>query len=369
MTSLTRRRSLAGLAFTATWHNNAADLPPVDAAYPFTTRAWAQAWDQAAPEDVRARRHLHLQTTASSEAVSYRLVGRDPFWNRLQMESGVTVPWTGPVLYCGTLYGEYGGAGGATAQTLGYTVDTGIALARAWGAAALLVPNLPPSSAAAWNLERPADATVFTDMAFTAGVDGGMQTYLDAFPRRSVARDMLRQHRRAIEAGLVVQALNGDHMLPHLDAFALLADATTAKHRTPLYHRALWPALARVPGAILLAAFHQGRLVGGFFSFHHNGRLHAWAAGIDADRQRSLHTYTALMVESAQLAIRLGARTLDAGWSNVTYKQRHGLTGAPLHSLVYLTRPHKQTTDALTAMGDSLQIRATAAPRYARAAA
>jgi len=112
--------------------------------------------------------------------------------------------------------------------------------------------------------------------------------------------------------------------------------------------------LAEVPGAVMLAAMHEGQLVGAFYSFVAAGRLHLWAAGIDTGK-RHPYTYTWLMAESISYAARSGISVLDAGRSNCRYKSRHGLTGAPLHTLIYLTCPRPALASALLDMGERLE--------------
>jgi hypothetical protein len=332
----------------------AADLPDVPApAHPFHTTAWATAWEQAAPETIRSHHHLYLDGPRP-ETVSFHLVERSPFWDRLQHDAGLCVPWPAPVLCAGSLYGEYGGAGGGTPEHVAAVLGEGRALADRLGAAALVLPNLTETSAAPWLRAGRPDVRMFTDMAFTAPTAGGLAALADRAPNRRPVRDMMRQRRRGTEQGLRLQALHGQDMLPRLEVFADLAGATAEKHGTPLYSADMFAALTQVPGAVLLAAVLGEDLVGGFFSFLHGERLHLWSAGIDQSRQRDLHTYTWLMAEAVVYAEQAGVAVLDAGRSNCVYKVRHGLTGEPLHSLVYLTRPRPALATALDQLGERL---------------
>jgi len=342
----------------STWVARASDLPDVPVpAHPFHTSAWAAAWEQSSPETIRSHHHLLLDGPgdARPETVAFHLTERSAFWNRLQHDGAMEVPWPAPVLCAGSLYAEYGGAGAGSPEHISAVLGQGLALARRLGAAALVLPNLTPAAAEPWLRERRPDARVFTDMAHTAPVTGGLAALADRAPRRRPVRDMMRQQRRGTERGLRLAALEGEEMLPWLDQFSPLAGATAERHGTPLYTAAMFRALARVPGAVLLAAVHgRDDLAGGFFSFRHRDRLHLWSAGIDHTRQRDLYTYTWLMAESVEYAQRTGASVLDAGRSNCAYKVRHGLTGERLDSLVYLTRPAPALIAQLNRLGERL---------------
>ncbi|WP_161789828.1 GNAT family N-acetyltransferase [Streptacidiphilus neutrinimicus] len=342
----------------STWLPRAADLPQVPLpAHLFHTTAWAAAWEQAAPEVIRSHHHLLLDgpDDPRPETVSFHLVERSGFWDRLQHDAAIEVSWPAPVLCAGSLYAEYGGAGAGTPEHISAVLGKGLALARRLGAAALVLPNLTLAEAEPWLRERRPDARVFTDMAHTAPVAGGLAALADRAPRRQAVRDLMRQQRRGADRGLRLKVLQGEEMLPWLDRFSPLAGATAERHGTPLYTAPMFRALALVPGAVLLAAvLGEDDLAGAFFSFRHRDRLHLWGAGIDHARQRDLHTYTWLMAESVEYAQRTGATVLDAGRGNCAYKVRHGLTGERLDSLVYLTRPAPALTAQLTRLGDRL---------------
>jgi len=339
---------------TARWFDNASDLPPVRGQLPWHSNQFAAAWESAGPERILARHYLHLEEPGQN--IAFNLVASSPFFDRLAYEAGSELLWPAPALVAGTLYAEYGGAGGATAASAAATLAHGRVLAHDLGASALVIPNVPDDQVERWQQVRPADAAVFTDLAFTADITAGLRGYADAFANRRTARDMLRQHRRGTEAGLRLVALRGSAMLPALADFTRLVRATAHKHRTPtpLYTTEMFPPLSQVPGAVLLAAVHQGRLVGGFLSFVHNDRLSLWTAGIDEERQRDLHTYTWLLCESVAYAADQDLRVLDAGRSNTAYKRRHGLTPRPLHTLVHTNGYQPDLVAALTALGARL---------------
>ncbi|MEY9960998.1 GNAT family N-acetyltransferase [Streptacidiphilus sp. MAP5-52] len=335
------------------WFGRASDLPPVRGALPWHSNQFAAAWEAASPEHILARHYLHLDDP--SQTVAFNLVTSSPFFDRLLHDAQSQLAWPAPVLVAGTLYAEYGGAGGANAHSAATTLRHGRILARDLGASALVIPNLSPAQLDLWQQARQADAAVFTDLSFTSPVDDtGLRGFADSITNRHTARDMLRQHRRGTEAGLRLVPLRGTEMLAALPAFTRLVTETADKHGTALYNPRMFAPLAQVPGAILLAAVHDNTLVGGFLSFVHKDRLSLWTAGIDLTRQRDLHTYTWLVCESVAYACDQGLRVLDAGRSNSRYKRRHGLTGQPLHSLVHTTGHHPDLVAGLNDLGNRL---------------
>ncbi|MEY9961791.1 GNAT family N-acetyltransferase [Streptacidiphilus sp. MAP5-52] len=331
-----------------TWFRDTRDLPPVaQADQPFHTAAWAHAWERACPEQVLSHHHLVVQDEGTRHYAPFHLTASSPFWARMEHDAAMSVPWPGPLLFAGSLYAEYGGAATGSDAALAAVLGAGLDLARELGAAALVVPNLTAPLAARAQRARPADATVFTDLAFSASAAGGIEGHAARAGNRRVMRDLLRQHRRGTDAGLRFKALHGADMLPHLDRFAQLAGAGAERHGTALYRADMFPYLSAVPGAVMLAAFHEDQLVGAFLGFVHKDRVHLWTAGVDRERQRELRTYTWLIAEALNWADASSIAVVDIGRGNASWKTRHGFTAAELHTHVHLTGPAPQfTTDA-----------------------
>lgn len=204
------------------------------------------------------------------------------------------------MVFAGTSYGEYGGAGSAGAGTIRYAVSAGVGLVREWGAQALVVPGLTTDLAHRWTAAARPDAELFFDLAHVAPVHGSLDGFLDTVPSAKHAREMRRQRRRGLEQGLRFGRLHGRDMLPLLPRFTDLAEAAAVKNGGSLYGADIFTAVAGIPGAVLLAAEHDGDHVGGFLCFHYRDCLYLWAAGIDYTRLRTLHTYTGLVLASQQ---------------------------------------------------------------------
>ncbi|MFB7672657.1 GNAT family N-acetyltransferase [Kitasatospora purpeofusca] len=268
--------------------------------------------------------------------------------------------WRGPVLYSGSPHGQYGGAGASTDRLAALTAGAGLALADEFGAHAVVYPGLTADQAqrlatagrhqgAAHVLDLATDVAHVRDLDPTRGLDGWW-----AGTPAGHRRDIRRQWRRATETGLTLTPLADDRMLPHLEAFTALAVGTAERHGTTLYGQDLFERLSAVPGAVLLAAHHEGHLVGGLYSWLHDGCLYLWASGIDYSHPLGRHAYTWLMTEAPRWAIERGARRIDAGRANYQAKRRLGYRPSVLRTVVHLPAHSPATASALTELARRL---------------
>jgi len=358
MTSGTDQRAGSLNAVTATWLFSAAELLPVNEAWHVTTSpAWAAAWARVRTEVIRSTRILHLRDGHRSDAVWCYLVEKSPYWTRHEREAGVGPVWPGPVLYAGcSCYALYGGAGGASDSMVAAAVDHGLDLARRWQACALVFPNLPPALFHRWHTVRPPSEAVLLDYAYSGGVDD----FLAAIPA-GVRSELGRQRRRASDAGLRVRAVSGSHLRWVVDDFTRLATATAERHGYNFLGRDIIEATRTVPGAVLLAAEHEGELVGGILCFRYGTHLYSWLTGVDYRRLRTLNTYAALLGARVEYAEETGATVLHAGRGNHADHRRLGLTGVPLQACVYLTRPDPDLQARLSNLDARQQARNRAA--------
>jgi hypothetical protein len=344
------------------WYQDAEQAPPTRAPrHPGQHRTALAAWNSVTTERVRDRRHLLLpDPIGDGELVTFALVEHSPYWTGWERTAGVWPIWTGPVVYAPSPYAAYGGAGLTGPRTAGLTIRYGLDQARAWGAQALILPHLTRDLAATAATAVEPDVDLFANFAYTAPVHpGGAAGHLADNPDRRTARNHARELRRATDAGLDLRVLQGPDLERELPAFVDLARQVDTKHGTTKFGPDVVTALAAVPGAVLLAAQHQGRMVGGFLCFAADGVLYLSTSGIDYSRLRQLHTYTWLMGASLDYAARIGAHTIDAGRSNHQVKRRWNLRPTELRTLVYLTDPTDTATFA--ALTDMSRLLAKAA--------
>ncbi|MEU9074521.1 GNAT family N-acetyltransferase [Kitasatospora sp. NPDC048538] len=283
-----------------------------------------------------------------------------PYWASQETDAGVPPVWLGPVLYAGSPHGQYGGAGAATAPLAQLTTRAGLDLADEYGAHAVVYSGLSTDQAdrlttagrhqgAARVLNLATDVAHLRDLPTCSGLD-----HWWADTPASHRRDIRRQWRRATEAGLTLDPLTGQQMLPHLAEFTRLAVGTAERHGTALYGLDMFEHLAQVPGAVLLAARHHGHLVGGMYAFLHNRCLYLWASGIDYQHPLGRHAYTWLMTEAPRWAMEHGAHRVDAGRANYLAKKRLGYHPQVLRTVVHLPAEADTTADALTTLSRRL---------------
>lgn len=369
MTTVDRARPAAITA----WYADA-DQTPSDThrpEHPSRTRAWARAWQHITTENVLAYRHAVVDDGAVRETVSFFLVPGQgsPCWTMLEIGAGTGPIWNGPVVYAGSPYAEYGGAGTATAGLAAATATAALDYATDARACAIAYPGLDPDQAARLTtaVENTGAGQVLnlgTTLAYTRRLGTGMDDWWQGIPPR-YRNDARRTWRRGTEAGLVLSAHRNACLRRHIPAFTKLANGTAAKHTqgAPLYGVDMLHHLAAVPGAVLLAACDRtGRLAGAFFGWlhHHNRCLYLWAAGIDYRHAAARHVYKWLLAESARWAIGHGAARIDLGRGNHRTKAKLGCRPHLLRTVVHLPTPDQATAGALSEM--TARLGAHAAP-------
>ncbi|MGV9266591.1 GNAT family N-acetyltransferase [Kitasatospora sp. NPDC003701] len=350
---------------TARWYEHLDDAPADTrrAPHPSRTRAWASAWSALTTERILDHRHLHLTdpATGDAESVSFFLTAADgsPYWTSQETDADVPPVWPGRVLYAGSPHAEYGGAGTATAAMAAATTRAGLDLAARLGASALVHPGLDQHQADRLTAAvRDADAgqvlDLATDVAWTRTLGPTIDQWWQGMPSRQ-RRDIRRRWRRGTEAGLVLDPVTGTRdILDAVPAFAPLAAGTADRHGTSLYGHDMFEQLAAVPGTVLLAARHDGRLVGGIYGWLYDGCLYLWASGLDYEQPLAPLVYTWLMCESARWAIDQGAILIDAGRANHLAKLRLGYRPRILRTVVHLTGHQPATERSLRRLSQRL---------------
>ncbi|MEV0530802.1 GNAT family N-acetyltransferase [Kitasatospora sp. NPDC050463] len=341
------------------------DDAPADtrrAPHPSRTRAWASAWSTLTTERILDHHHLHLtDPDGDGETVSFFLTDADgsPYWTSQETDAGVPPVWSGRVLYAGSPHAEYGGAGTATAMMASATARAGLDLVTRLGASALVHPGLDQAQAdRLTTAARAAGAgTVLdlaTDVAWTRTLGPTLDQWWQGMPSRQ-RRDIRRRWRRGTEAGLVLDPhTNTRDILDAVPAFAPLAAGTADRHGTRLYGPDMFEQLVTVPGTVLLAARHDGHLVGGIYGWLYDGCLYLWASGLDYENPLAPLVYTWLMCESARWALDQGATFIDAGRANHLAKARLGYRPRILRTVVHLDGHRPATEHALRRLSKRL---------------
>ncbi|MFE2726290.1 GNAT family N-acetyltransferase [Kitasatospora sp. NPDC059327] len=351
---------------TARWYEHPAAAPADTrrAPHPSRTRTWASAWSTLTTERILEHHHLHLTdpATGDAETVSYFLTAADgcPYWTSQETDADVPPVWSGTVLYAGNSpHAEYGGAGTATATMASATTRAGLDLAARLGASALVHPGLDRHqadrlTAAAHAAGAGQVLDLATDVAWTRTLGPTIEQWWQGMPSRQ-RRDIRRRWRRGTEAGLVLDPLTTSRdILDAVPAFAPMAAGTADRHGTRLYGSDMFEQLVAVPGTVLLAARHDGRLVGGIYGWLYDGCLYLWASGLDYEHPAAPLVYTWLMCESARWAIDQGAILIDAGRANHLAKARLGYRPRILRTVVHLIGHQPDTEHALRRLSQRL---------------
>ncbi|MEV0899222.1 GNAT family N-acetyltransferase [Actinoplanes sp. NPDC049802] len=337
------------------WADSAAAVPAgtFDGRHFCTTVGWARAWEGVYTERIRAFRHLILEGGAESELVPFYLVDHSPIWRDYEDVAGVPGVFSGPVVFSSTVYGVHGGAGGSSAAYRACTVDLGLEQAERWGAEALVLANLTGDELEAWTAVRPSGQAVLLDQAYEAPVGGSEAAFLGRMTSK-VRRELGRQWRRAAESGVQIKILTGIEMTPALDEFTALAIESSEKHTDNIYGPEMFRNLAAAPGAVLLVAEHEGRMVGAFYCFLYRGELSLVIAGLNNDRLHELNTYAFLVYESVRYAVAHEAAVINVGRCNYAWKERHAFRGCDVWALVYLVGSRPDTAEALERMNKGI---------------
>jgi predicted N-acyltransferase len=195
---------------------------------------------------------------------------------------------------------------------------------------------------------------VIVDKKYAAPIGGSEEAFL-ARMRGKTRREFVRQWRRAVDSGVRLRIAHGAEVLRYVDEFTALAVDAAQKHGDNLYGVDQVSGVIDVPGAVLLVAEHDGRMVGAFYGFLYRGRLAMVIAGIDFDRLTELNIYGFLMYETLRYAVANGAEVFDVGRCNFEYKERHAFRGTELWGLAYFPEERPDLRSGLELMNKGMQ--------------
>lgn len=371
MTAAVSARARPGAVVS--WYSDAVQAPAdtLPPPHPSRTRQWTTAWQHITTEQVLAYRYACVSDGLVRETVPLLLVPPEgsPCWTMLESGTGTGPVWDGPVLYAGSPYAPYGGAGAATAALASATTEAALDVASELGARAVVYSGLTAPQAD--RLRNAATATGRGDvldlgltLVHTRPLGPAPDAWWEGIPARyrSEAR---RAWRRGVDAGLALAVHRGTDLPPYAVAFTYLANTTAAKHTggARLYGPDHFRYLATVSGAVLLAALDpEGRMAGGFYGwFHpHNRCLYLWAAGVDYAHPAARHTYKWLVAEAAAWALEhAGAIGIDFGRGNHQVKARLGCRAQILRTVVQLPGRQPAVRGALARMSARLGAEAS----------
>ncbi|WP_414941765.1 GNAT family N-acetyltransferase [Amycolatopsis sp. cmx-11-51] len=304
----------------------------------FADPAWRDAWRHATVEPALADRVLTGLDNHDDEVTGvplYRLTG-SALWRGYEDDAGMVDVLPGNVAFLSSVYAISNPLNRLTEPDAVRVLDEAFEQATDWGCPLLLATNLEPGPVLDHlRSVRQSPAEIRLDATCRAVLPGSEDEFM-ATLGRSARSDIRRRHRRAIEQGVTFHRRWGRDAHGKLAEFLALSEQSATEHgNPPLYDLETLQAIVEVPGAVLLTAEHDDKILAGSIAFLHDDCLLVWAAGVDYSALRVYHPYVFLLRETIALAMHLGCRELDLGRGTFEFKTRHGFTPTVLTTLAY----------------------------------
>jgi CelD/BcsL family acetyltransferase involved in cellulose biosynthesis len=129
----------------------------------------------------------------------------------------------------------------------------------------------------------------------------------------------------------------GSSLLPRV---LELANGSAVKHGIePLYDLPTLTQVLAVPGARIVYAARESRVLAAFIGIEHARSLYLWAGGIDYAALAEYSPYLFLMYELIAMAPERGWDRIEFGRGNYRFKRRYGFAGTDLWTLFYGADP------------------------------
>jgi len=279
-----------------------------------------------------------------------------PFWDGYEIQCELVGRFGGPIVFAGSPYSMYSRRGHVPAGLVRGAHSTAMDWIADGPADVLVVPNLTAEGVEDWSAAAgPPIGTVLLERTYSCAVSGAVEDHLvDRIPRK-IKRDVDRRLRRSEERGLRVRMVEGAEahgLVEH--AYPLTVDTSDKNDWPALFTEDALHAMLRVPGAMMLVAETDERLIGAFFAFRHGTEVTYMCGGVDYSTLNELSTYVALMSGGTAWAYENGMERIEWGRDNYRFKERHGLTPTDLWALVYAPEPRPDLAEALRGMHDVL---------------
>lgn len=325
----------------------------------FASAGWQDAWRQATAEVMLAEARLPVRTLdAASVTAPLYYVGDSALWRGYEDDADCRDILPGKVAYLSSLYAITSPVNRADPRVAGALLDLAIARSKQWGADVLLVTNLEtPSIIQALIAHKTPAASVRLDATCRAALPARLDAFIEGVGK-SARSDLRRRHRRADELGVQFHVRQQHEAVDALPQFLPLTEQAATQHgNAPLYDLDTFTHLLDVPGAMLLTAEVDHRVLAGSLSFLSGDCLVVWAAGVDYEALKTYNSYVFLLYETLQLAIRHGCTWMDFGRGTFEFKRRHGFTSTTLHTLAYnlSTDPNPEWVRRIDAMDTAIQ--------------
>lgn len=317
----------------------------------YDSAGWLRGWERIGIE----KRTRHAYVCAGEDVLPLYETTMSPFWHGYELQCGLVGRFGNPIVFAGSSYSMYGKRGPIPARLVEGAYVTGMDWIAKGQADLLVVPNVTSAGVDSWlDVVGAPVGTVHLERTYSIDVQGSFGDHLYRLNNK-IRRDVERRLRRAGERGLTVTIKEGDaaHALVP-QAFPLTVDTSDKNEWPALFDEAALHGMLDVPGALLVAAEVDDRLVGVFFGFRRDDEVTYMCGGVDYKSLGEYSTYIALMYRATQWAYDNGMRRIEWGRDNYRFKERHGLASTELWAMVYAPTARPELATVLNGMHATL---------------
>lgn len=303
----------------------------------FADADWRTAWRGATVETIVRDSVLTARDRTGAETgIPLYDIGDSALWRGYEHDAGMRDVLPMPVSSLSSLYAISSPINRLGAAEAIAVVDQALDHSERCGSRVLLVTNLEGGAALReLRVRRPPGAEVRLDATCRAPVPESVDEFVKSLSK-SARSDVRRRHRRATEKGVEFVQRWGEHAASALAEFLMLTVQSADQHgNPPLYDLPTLRAIMTIPGAMLLTAEHDGKILAGSVSFVRGDCLLVWSAGVNYSTLHTHHSYVFLLRETVELAVRRGCRWMDFGRGTFEFKRRHGFSSNNLYTLAY----------------------------------
>jgi hypothetical protein len=319
----------------------------------YDSAGWLRTWETNTIE--QRTRFGYISDERGDVLPLYELTS-SPFWHGYEVQCDLVGKFGNPILFAGSTYSMYSKRGPVSHALVRGTYETAMEWIDNGPADVLVVPNLTGEGVEDWlAVAGEPVGKVLLERTYSTPVVGTFRDHLWRQLPEKIRKDVERRLRRSAERGLTLRMVTGDeaHSLVKY-AYPLTVDTSDKNDWPALFTEQALNSMLDVPGAMLVAAEVEGRLVGAFFSFVHGDEVTFMCGGVDYATLKEYSTYIALMYGCTRWAYENGMRHMEWGRDNYRFKEKHGLDSTDLWALVYAPDARPQLAESLRGMHDVL---------------
>ncbi|WP_327178460.1 GNAT family N-acetyltransferase [Streptomyces sp. NBC_01335] len=351
-------RTGRGVVTAPTWRISPTVPEQVAPSCLYDSEPWLRGWERVTVERRARTAYVHTDPDAPGAraddgvaVLPLYALHESPFWDGYERQVDLVGRFGDPVVFAGSPYSMYTRRGHVPAALIEGAHTTAMEWIAEGVGELLVVPNLTEEGVEDWlRVAGEPVGRLLLERTYATDLADDLDTQLHRTTNK-IRRDVARRLRRADERGLTVRVVEGEEARALVPAvYPLTVDTSDKNDWPPLFDEASLTALLEIPGAFLLVAEVDGRLVGAFFAFRRGTEVTFMCGGVSYATLHDLSTYVALMYRGTEWAYANGVRRLEWGRDNYRFKERHALTGTDLYALVYAPGPRPDLVPELRRM-------------------